>query len=181
MKIGKIYRKKKGVSPVIATILMVAITVVLAGVLYVMVMGLMHGPGSPPNAIGFGSVGQPTPDGKTTPGLVETVQIASASSGLYLSSVGFKVLTSSGTAATLLSNPANPIYTTAAGVSYTFNPSTGTWSGPSSGSTPASQVLINSGASVTVAVSTSSSNLAGYTLEAYGVGSASVSGSVALQ
>ncbi|MGC8656610.1 MAG: archaellin/type IV pilin N-terminal domain-containing protein, partial [Thermoplasmata archaeon] len=46
MKIGKIYRKKKGVSPVIATILMVAITVVLAGVLYVMVMGLMHGPGS---------------------------------------------------------------------------------------------------------------------------------------
>jgi len=179
MKIGKIYRKKKGVSPVIATILMVAITVVLAGVLYVMVMGLMHGPGSTPNAIGFGTVGQPTPDGNSPAGLEETVQIASASSGLYLSSVGFKVITSSGTAATLNSNPT---YTTAAGAVYTFNPSAGTWS-PSSSSTttPASQVLVNSGASVTVDVQTSASNLAGYTLEAYGLGSASVSGSVALQ
>jgi len=176
MKIGKIYRKKKGVSPVIATILMVAITVVLAGVLYVMVMGLMHGPGSTPNAIGFGTVGQPTPDGNSPAGLEETVQIASASSGLYLSSVGFKVITSSGTAATLNSNPT---YTTAAGAVYTFNPSAGTWS--TSSSTPASQVLVNSGASVTVDVQTSASNLAGYTLEAYGLGSASVSGSVALQ
>lgn len=34
------WRDRKGVSPVIATILMVAITVVLAAVLYVMVMGL---------------------------------------------------------------------------------------------------------------------------------------------
>ncbi|MEM0449665.1 MAG: type IV pilin N-terminal domain-containing protein [Methanomassiliicoccales archaeon] len=36
-------RKKDGVSPVIATILMVAITVVLAAVLYVMVMGFGGG------------------------------------------------------------------------------------------------------------------------------------------
>jgi flagellin-like protein len=38
--IRKIYRDRSGVSPVIAVILMVAITVVLAGVLYVWVMGL---------------------------------------------------------------------------------------------------------------------------------------------
>ncbi|MGC8725281.1 MAG: archaellin/type IV pilin N-terminal domain-containing protein [Thermoplasmata archaeon] len=177
MKIGKIYRKKKGVSPVIATILMVAITVVLAGVLYVMVMGLMHGPGSTPNAIGFGTVGQPTSD--SSGGLVEVVQIASASSGLYLSSVGFKVVNSAGQAASI--GPDGIVYTTAAGVSYTFSPSSGAWSNPSSGSTPASQVLINSGASVQVDVTTSSSNLAGYTLQAYGLGSASVSGSVSLQ
>ena len=37
-------RKDDAVSPVIATILMVAITVVLAAVLYVMVMGMTHGP-----------------------------------------------------------------------------------------------------------------------------------------
>jgi archaeal type IV pilus assembly protein PilA len=35
----KIWKNRSGVSPVIATILMVAITVVLAAVLYVMVMG----------------------------------------------------------------------------------------------------------------------------------------------
>lgn len=39
-KIWKIRKDKEGVSPVIATILMVAITVVLAAVLYVMVMGI---------------------------------------------------------------------------------------------------------------------------------------------
>jgi flagellin-like protein len=39
---------RKGVSPVIATILMVAITVVLAAVLYVMVSGYMSGGGITP-------------------------------------------------------------------------------------------------------------------------------------
>jgi len=38
-KIWKMRKDKSAVSPVIATILMVAITVVLAAVLYVMVMG----------------------------------------------------------------------------------------------------------------------------------------------
>jgi flagellin-like protein len=39
----KIWRNEEGVSPVIAVILMVAITVVLAAVLYVMVSGMMGG------------------------------------------------------------------------------------------------------------------------------------------
>ena len=39
-------RKDSAVSPVIATILMVAITVVLAAVLYVMVSGFTHSPGT---------------------------------------------------------------------------------------------------------------------------------------
>jgi flagellin-like protein len=37
---------KRGVSPIIATILLVAITVVLAAVLYVLITGLTHGPSS---------------------------------------------------------------------------------------------------------------------------------------
>ena len=41
-----IRKDEKAVSPVIATILMVAITVVLAAVLYVMVTGLLTGPGA---------------------------------------------------------------------------------------------------------------------------------------
>ncbi|MEE9592066.1 MAG: archaellin/type IV pilin N-terminal domain-containing protein, partial [Thermoplasmata archaeon] len=59
--IRAIRKNRKAVSPVIATILMVAITVVLAAVLYVMVSGLVSGPGSTPTAIGV-SVSQ-TPDG----------------------------------------------------------------------------------------------------------------------
>ena len=43
-KIWKTRKEEEGVSPVIATILMVAITVVLAAVLYVMVVGLGGGP-----------------------------------------------------------------------------------------------------------------------------------------
>ena len=43
----KMYRKEEGVSPVIATILMVAITVVLAATVYIMVAGLGGGGTSP--------------------------------------------------------------------------------------------------------------------------------------
>lgn len=49
-KIWKIRKDTKAVSPVIATILMVAITVVLAAVLYVMVMGFGGGQTSTPTA-----------------------------------------------------------------------------------------------------------------------------------
>jgi len=45
-KIWKLRRNAEAVSPVIATILMVAITVVLAAVLYVMVMGFSQGGGA---------------------------------------------------------------------------------------------------------------------------------------
>ncbi len=45
-------KDEQAVSPVIATILMVAITVVLAAVLYVMVSGLITGPGNAPQRIG---------------------------------------------------------------------------------------------------------------------------------
>src|SRR2546426_5142436 len=47
-----IHKDEQAVSPVIATILMVAITVVLAAVLYVMVSGLISGPGGTPTAWG---------------------------------------------------------------------------------------------------------------------------------
>jgi flagellin-like protein len=47
--------RKRGVSPIIATILLVAITVVLAAVLYVLISGLTHGVGSAPLAWGWGS------------------------------------------------------------------------------------------------------------------------------
>jgi flagellin-like protein len=45
--------RKRAVSPIIATILLVAITVVLAAVLYVLITGLTHGPGSTPIGSAF--------------------------------------------------------------------------------------------------------------------------------
>jgi len=48
---------KRAVSPIIATILLVAITVVLAAVLYILISGLTKGPGNTPigTAVGFGN------------------------------------------------------------------------------------------------------------------------------
>ena len=51
--------RKRGVSPIIATILLVAITVVLAAVLYVLISGLTTGPGNAPLGSHFGW-GSPT-------------------------------------------------------------------------------------------------------------------------
>jgi flagellin-like protein len=58
--------QKRGVSPIIATILLVAITVVLAAVLYVLISGLTHGPSSAPLGTNF-SWGQPINATGTTP------------------------------------------------------------------------------------------------------------------
>ena len=55
----RIWKKKDGVSPVIATILMVAITVVLAAVLYVMVIG-MGDTGTVEEPLGLSSAGRTT-------------------------------------------------------------------------------------------------------------------------
>jgi archaeal type IV pilus assembly protein PilA len=51
-----IRKDEQAVSPVIATILMVAITVVLAAVLYVMVSGLITGPGAQKPLVTFSAV-----------------------------------------------------------------------------------------------------------------------------
>ncbi len=56
-KIWKIRKNSEAVSPVIATILMVAITVVLAAVLYVMVMGFGGTGSSPTGAVTAAKVG----------------------------------------------------------------------------------------------------------------------------
>jgi len=60
MKSWTIRKDEKAVSPVIATILMVAITVVLAAVLYVMVTGLLAGPGATKPQVTFGQPGAVT-------------------------------------------------------------------------------------------------------------------------
>jgi flagellin-like protein len=85
-------RKKRGVSPIIATILLVAITVVLAAVLYILVSTVIPPTGGGPIEIGFGTEAPSTcttAAGATLNTYV--LPIASATSGLTTAKFGFKI------------------------------------------------------------------------------------------
>lgn len=102
--------RKRAVSPIIATILLVAITVVLAAVLYVLISGLTHGPGSTPIGSAF-TAGNPVasqcPTGDTfavngclAGNYIYTLTIESST--VSFGSVLFEVKTSSGSIAPTL-------------------------------------------------------------------------------
>src|SRR3989442_5495400 len=80
---------REGVSPVIATILLVAITVVLAAVLYVMVSGLLTPVGNGPQIIGV--VLSKTGDGKNW-----SLEIASTPLGLTPGTVHLQLISPGG-------------------------------------------------------------------------------------
>jgi flagellin-like protein len=83
---------RRGVSPIIATILLVAITVVLAAVLYILISGLTKGPGNTP----LGSALALNTPIASAGGTVYTIGIQ-PSSGLTPASLNFEVTSSSGT------------------------------------------------------------------------------------
>jgi len=82
-------KSKRGVSPIIATILLVAITVVLAAVLYILISGLTKGPGNTPIGTAL-ALGQIKEAQKGTNNWYN-VSIASAGGGLTLSNMVFQV------------------------------------------------------------------------------------------
>jgi flagellin-like protein len=85
---------RRGVSPIIATILLVAITVVLAAVLYILISGLTKGPGNTPLGTAL-AMGSPTAG---TNGTLFTYTIPiTPSSGLTAGNLNFQVQTSGGT------------------------------------------------------------------------------------
>jgi flagellin-like protein len=90
-----IRKDEEAVSPVIATILMVAITVVLAAVLYVMVSGLIGGPSTSKPTVAFTT---PAPNG-----IGEQISVASASQAVGPANykVNFAAAGSPGTAAAM--------------------------------------------------------------------------------
>ena len=146
--------RKRAVSPIIATILLVAITVVLAAVLYVLISGLTHGPSSAPLGTDY-SWGSPTNATATSPspctaanGFVATfgtganglaaanvkycytVQIAGAGGGVSTSSVSFALRSAGGAtvawpAVTVAS--ISLLSPTVAGDVAVYNPATATW------------------------------------------------------
>jgi flagellin-like protein len=94
--------RKRGVSPIIATILLVAITVVLAAVLYVLISGLTHGTGSAPLGTNF-SWGTPyNISGSTTTGCTSataacySIEIAGAGGGVGTSNFQLSLRSSLG-------------------------------------------------------------------------------------
>ena len=103
---GRSWRRsrKKGVSPIIATILLVAITVVLAAVLYVLISGLTKGPGNTPlgSAFAYGPASNVTaasaPAGCAASKECYSLEIASAGSGLTANGLSFSARTATGAA-----------------------------------------------------------------------------------
>jgi archaeal type IV pilus assembly protein PilA len=186
-------RRQRGVSPIIATILLVAITVVLAAVLYVLVSGLTKSGASVPYQLGMQS--QSATGSGTT--YYDVLSLA-PTSGLTTSAFGLKVTTSSSTvyptvaasgtgcsisAATNV--PTSCTGTTGGWYAVLVAPSSGDivalWSGATAGWTYVSgtTVALNNGYTLWIVTPI---QVAGnsYTISAYSTGTSSVSGSALL-
>jgi flagellin-like protein len=85
---------KRGVSPIIATILLVAITVVLAAVLYILISGLTKGPGNTP--LGTALAMAAPNEGTAGTGHWYNFSVQSAGGGLTLGSIQLQIQTPSG-------------------------------------------------------------------------------------
>ncbi len=187
---ARVRRGKRGVSPIIATILLVAITVVLAAVLYVLISGLTGGGVSSPYSL------QMTNDGQTVPaaGTYYITLALNPTSGLTTGFFGLKVTNVSSATVNGAAVPtttcklyatfgstACPKATAASTAWYvvlvaengTVANSYGTagWSAPTVAVTGAETLVVVTGASITSIDDT---------LSAFSTGSASVSGSVSL-
>jgi archaeal type IV pilus assembly protein PilA len=105
-----IRKDEQAVSPVIATILMVAITVVLAAVLYVMVSGLLTGPGPSKPLVTFGSPSKVN-------AVTWTITIAGAQPSIASSNykINFGIGTATGTAVNMGSSGTNVTVTVTGG------------------------------------------------------------------
>jgi archaeal type IV pilus assembly protein PilA len=179
--------RKRGVSPIIATILLVAITVVLAAVLYVLISGLTGSTAAAPISLAPAVTG--TGGGGTTWFVVVSI---TPSSAIATSQFGLKVTTTAATQPTAAPNAAciaGAAYvagTTCTGVAgdwyAVLTNSAGTIVATFSGATPAwtASTTITGGSYSLNIISAAQYDGNGYTLSAYGTGSASVSGQVFL-
>jgi flagellin-like protein len=91
-------KSKRGVSPIIATILLVAITVVLAAVLYILISGLTKGPGNTPlgTALALGSPNEANVGAGAAAKFWYNFSVQSAGGGLIMNNLNFQVQTASG-------------------------------------------------------------------------------------
>jgi len=99
-----LYKKEKGVSPVIATILMVAITVVLASAVYLMVSGYIGSAPSKPVALGV----SPTTTSNATQFLITSGNISISSSTPLIITISPTSGTPTTVTLTSVATPTNP-------------------------------------------------------------------------
>ena len=150
--------KKRAVSPIIATILLVAITVVLAAVLYVLISGLTGGGNSKPlgTAFALGTPAESTvataPTGmtcsSTSPAVCYTYSftIESAGGGITWNSINFQVKNSAGTVQTVTAYAVwgigGPQAALSSGIAYATGSTVATWSGTPTTGVSTVQTLI---------------------------------------
>src|SRR5271170_4457691 len=175
---------ERGVSPIIATILLVAITVVLAAVLYILISGLTKGPGNTPigTALAVGAVNEASSGTGAAARWYYNVSVQSASGGMTWSNMIFQVQTSAGAGAV---GPTTLTTTNAAGscnlATYTF--ATAAWGAPAAnvcaGVTTGGGALVVGGAQIGM-IATTNLNNAGNTLVVVGQGSFSGTSNIGL-
>ena len=165
--------RKRGVSPIIATILLVAITVVLAAVLYVLISGLTSGPGNAPlgSHFGWGTASNNTTGSSAA--FTYSLGIASAS-GITTSNLHLTATSATGSTVSL-SGIAIKLVSATGAVVATYSVSGSSWTLSAS----ASSSTVTSGMSIwiTTAGLTRTDSLSGVSLVAIGAGS--YSGTVA--
>ncbi len=95
-------KAKRGVSPIIATILLVAITVVLAAVLYILISGLTKGPGNTPlgTSLALGTPAEAQKGAGATTNNWYNFTVQSAGGGIILNNIQFQVVTATGSIVT---------------------------------------------------------------------------------
>ncbi|MCI4366409.1 MAG: type IV pilin [Thermoplasmata archaeon] len=171
-------------SPIIATILLVAITVVLAAVLYILISGLTKGPGNTPigTALAVGAVNEASSGAGAAQRWYYNVSVQSASGGMTWSNMIFQVQTAAGAGAV---GPTTLTTTNAAGscnlATYTF--ASATWGAPAAnvcaGVTTGGGALVVGGAQIQM-ISTANLNNGGNVMVAVGQGSFSGTSQIAL-
>jgi flagellin-like protein len=153
-------KSKRGVSPIIATILLVAITVVLAAVLYILISGLTKGPGNTPLGTAL-ALGTPAEAAKGTNNWYN-FSVQSAGGGILLNNLNFQVQTPSGGIVPATGSWTFNVLSLTATVIGTYSMSANTWTaGGTASVTSQEQFVLNA----------VSSNLSGDTLITIGTGS----------
>jgi len=169
-KVERRWRRKgkRGVSPIIATILLVAITVVLAAVLYILISGLTKGPGNTP--LGTSLALAPPAEGAAGTGHWYNFSIQSAGGGILLNNLLFQVQTVSGTIVTPAGLTTVSVLGVSGSVVATYTYATAVWA--TGGALPASNQQ-------TIIFGSTTTNLSGDELIVLGTGS--YSGSISVQ
>lgn len=167
------WRKKgqRGVSPIIATILLVAITVVLAAVLYILISGLTKGPGNTPigTAVSFSGISEATAAAGNQWNYTMSVQ--TTTSGMTWSNMLFQVQSAGGTLIT--TGPTKVVVSGTNGcnlATFTFSSSSWGATGATCSGTTGGSALVLSGETIQMQASVNLNNQ-GDTLVIIGQGS----------